>query len=295
MQNLPETIENILLDAVEPLLPELQIRVLSLKELNGKSLLMLYHPESWNKPHMIEGYKEGRYYRRGNFRAVIMNEKEIESAYLSRKISRSHADEFFKTGDFRPVPKVGSFLRLIFCPRFPLVRREMMSEERFKTGLDSNPPNRRPGDWIPFLDGWAFRGYPNGNFHGKQYEFRLFHNGGFCFNIDLAYFLRGQSELMINQIEKCLKEWVLPYANAAFEILGINGPLSMQFNLFRIKGLNAKIPLDSWDADIGVTPLENDSLNFIEETSTSELKFNMDNVVKRIIDRLASAFGIWRR
>lgn len=70
-------IENVLTDVVRPLLPELHIRELNLKELAPKSLLIVYHPESWNKPHMVEGYKHARYYRRGNFRAIIMNERQV--------------------------------------------------------------------------------------------------------------------------------------------------------------------------------------------------------------------------
>ncbi len=100
-QDIPTNIENILTDIVVPPLPELNIKVLNLKEIKPKSLLMIYHPESWNKPHMIEGYNHARYYRRGNFRSVIMNERQVEAAYLTRKASLYHADNFFKTGDFK--------------------------------------------------------------------------------------------------------------------------------------------------------------------------------------------------
>ena len=30
-------------------------------------------------------YKEGRYYRRGNFRAVLMRERKVEAAYAARR------------------------------------------------------------------------------------------------------------------------------------------------------------------------------------------------------------------
>ena len=57
-------IENILLDVVKPILPELTIKVIKINPTNQGSLLMIYHPESWGKPHMVEGYNHGRFYRR---------------------------------------------------------------------------------------------------------------------------------------------------------------------------------------------------------------------------------------
>ena len=89
-----EKIENILIDVIVPPLPELDIRLLNIKEIAPKSLIMVYHPESWNKPHMIDRYNHFRYYRRGNFRAVPMEERQIEAAYLFRKVSLAHAKDF---------------------------------------------------------------------------------------------------------------------------------------------------------------------------------------------------------
>ncbi len=296
-QDLPINIENILLDIVSPPLTELHIRVLNFEELGQKSLLMVYHPESWNKPHMVEGYKHVRYYRRGNFRAVIMNERQVEAAYLSRKVSHDHADIFFKTGNFRGIPDNGRFFRVIICPLFYLIRKEEMLEERFKNWLIGNPPDNRPGNWVPFLDGWCFLGYPNGNFHGKQYELRLFHNGAFCFNMDLDYAIERQTNLNLKGMEKVFKDMIFPYAYKAFEFLRISGPLSMQVNLYNVKTINALIPASHWffDPNIGITPIETDEITFKEQMSVSELRFDTVKVLERVIGRLASAFGIWRK
>ena len=89
---LPQDIENILFDIISPPLPELEVRIITPDCLNGKSLLVMYHPASWSKPHMVAGYSHGRFYRRGSFRATIMTEKEIEMAYLSRVTSIKNAE-----------------------------------------------------------------------------------------------------------------------------------------------------------------------------------------------------------
>jgi len=295
---LTKRIEDILTDAIVPPLPELHIRPVTFDKEKDKLLLMIYHPESWCKPHMVEGYKEARYYRRGNYQAILMKEREVEAAYLFRKMSIAHAEEFFVTGDFRPYPKDGRFLRAIICPRFSLIQRQEMSEERFKKWLDSNPPNGRRGDWLPFLHGWVFRGYPSGNFHGKQYELRLFHNGGYCFDLDLDAEIHSKLKmLMLKRIKGFFKDIILPYAGKAFEYLGITGPLSIQVNLHNVNGLNAVIlpPVNAIDPDSrveGATPLEKDEIEYKEETSVSELLTNMDKVLKTLIDRLCAEFGI---
>lgn len=294
--NLPTNVENILLDIVRPPLPELFIKVVNIPELKSGSLLTIHHPESWNKPHMVEGYEHARFYRRGNFRAIIMSEREIEAAYLSRKVSLDYADNFFETGDFRTIPTNGQFLRVIFCPRFTLIRREEMYEDKFKDWLDANPPEGRPGDWVPFLYGWSYLGYPVGNYHGKQYEYRLFHNGGFSYTVDLALFIDPERRLDLRSVERYVIESILPYVEKFFELLRISGPLSVQTNLYNVRRLSAifsPAPL-LFHRGLGVTSLEKESISFVEETSTSELRFNRDNVVKRLIDRLASAFGLRR-
>jgi len=298
-ENLPEKIESILIDSIVPPLPELHIRVFKLSNEKDKSLLMIHHPESWCKPHMIEGYKEHRFYRRGNYRTVLMREREVEAAYLFRKVSTAHAEDFFRNGNFTPFPRDGNFLRVIICPRFSIIQRQGMSEEKFKAWLESNTPNNRPGEWIPFMDGWRFRGNPPGKFHGKQYELRLFHNGGYCFDLDLiSYALNSMvNELNLIKIKKIFKDMILPYAGKALEYLRISGPLSVQVNLHNVQGLNACVfypgATDSSQRISGPTPLEKTEMLFMEETSVSELLINQDKILTILLDRLCSTFGIF--
>lgn len=295
--DLPSKIENILLDTIVPSLPELHVRVLTMPELNGKSILLVYHPESWNKPHMVEGYKDARYYRRGSFRSIVMKERDVEAAYSARKVSMAHALEFFSTGDFKPIPQVGRFLRVVVCPRFPLLRKQEMLEEKFKKWLDNNRPNDRSGDWMPFLNGWTFQGYPAGKYYGKQYELQLFHNGGLCFTMELERAIADDKYLNLNGLSAVLSKTILSYAKNAFEILRINGPVATQVNLHNVRGLNALFEPGNWmqDSTYGASALIVESLAFIEEFSVVELETNAEKVLKRLIDRLASAFGIWRR
>lgn len=299
-EDLPEKIENILLDIVVPPLPELYIKVLNLEELNPKSLLMIYHPESWNKPHMIEGYKDARYYRRGNYRAIIMNERQVEAAYLFRKVSLAHAEDFFKTGDFRTIPGGGRFLRIIFCPRFTLTRKKEMREAEFINWLDKNTPGGCRVDRSPFLNGWSLRVDPKGEFYGKQYELRLFHNGAISFNMDLSWVIL-ENLIYLQDLEEKINRKFLPYANEYFKFLGILGPLSTQVNFYNVRNLEGTHIARRNEHNYfvndtkGPTPIDKEEVSFVEELSAEELRFHPDVVLKRLMDRLASAFGIWRK
>ena len=120
--SLPETIENILVETIDPPLPECHIRVIWLDDERSKTALFVYHPASWNRPHMTL-YEDGRYYRRGNFRAVLMKEREVEALYAMRRAAASAAQEFFSKADLGPLPKDEPAIRVAICPRFSLVRR----------------------------------------------------------------------------------------------------------------------------------------------------------------------------
>ncbi len=171
---LPEDMENILLETIEPVLPELFIRPLVLPEIAPRALLMVHHPASWNRPHMVARYDQGRYYRRGNYRAVLMREREVEAAYAMRGAAVRHAQEFFDSADFGAIPAEERFLRVIVCPHFTLVRREAMRERQFREWLEANNPAGRRGDWIPFLDGVRFVSYTTGGLRGLQFEVGCF-------------------------------------------------------------------------------------------------------------------------
>ena len=182
-----ERVENILLDSVRPVLPNLFVKLVTIPSRDGKQIVIIQHPASWNKPHMVEGYKERRYFRRGNYRAVRMSEVEVEAAYASRRSARIQAEEFFRLAECGEIPSDGSqFLRIIIFPVLALEAREKMREQQFQEWLIKNHPNGRAGDCVPFVDGVRFWSTGSGALQGLQFELRLFHNGAISFTIDMT-------------------------------------------------------------------------------------------------------------
>lgn len=66
-------IENILNSIISPPLPDLRIRAVKLEHDPSKVVYLLWHSKSWFAPHMVSGFKDARYYKRGNFKAEPMH------------------------------------------------------------------------------------------------------------------------------------------------------------------------------------------------------------------------------
>ncbi len=288
---LPETVENILVETIDPPLPELHVRIVSLGDAPNKNALFVYHPASWNRPHMTL-YGDGRYYRRGSFRAVIMEEREVEALYAMRRAAAHTAREFFTSSDFGPLPQRQPSIRVGICPRFYLVRRETMRERKFVEWLVANPPGDRRGWWGPFLDGWRFVAYAEGLVGGRQFDVRLFHSGAVSSTVDMSDLIQ-ENKVRLRSVEQLLKRYALDVANKAFDLLRVAGPVTVRISLSNVAGLVAE-EIDPWTAGAGGPfALAGDTV-FEEEASTDEFRFHQQAVLERLQNRLASAFGLWR-
>lgn len=288
---LPETVENILLETIDPPLPECHVRVVTLGAEPNKRVLFIYHPASWNRPHMTL-YEDGRYYRRGSFRAVIMKEREVEALYAMRLASAQTAQKFFSSAEFGPLPEREPSIRVGICPRFSLVRRETMRERTFVDWLDGNPPGGRRGAWAPFLDGWRFVAYAEGPVGGRQFDVRLFHSGAVSCTAAMSDLI-PRNKIRLLSVERDLNKYALDVATKAFEVLRIVGPLTIRVSLSNVAGLMVE-EISPWIAGSGGPSALTGDIAFEEEASTDELRFHRQAVLDRLQNRLASAFGLWR-
>lgn len=320
-RGLPESIERILISTVQPPLHALTIRVVDLPEIAPKQLLIIQHPESYWKPHMIEGYGVRRYYRRGNFQAVIMNEREVEAAYLAREAARTHAREFFDTALFGPA--YGIQIRAVACPVMPGRFKDRMLEPGFRDWLDAYRPTGpsvpREGEWIPFLDGWRFVPVPTGSISGKQYEIRVFHNGAVCLNLDPNEHSLESGTLLLDALQRDLLNLFARYSATVFNGLSISGPVAVRFWLFHAQGLRGTVNTERHREiryiqqqiaengtalvgrrayrrspdEPGQPYVDGQDIVFDEETSTDEIAERPEAFVSRLTTRISTAFGLW--
>lgn len=318
--DLPGRVENILLSAVQPPLRAL-VKVVDIQEIQPpKKLLLVYHPESYWKPHMVQGYADGRYYRRGNFRGVPMNQREVEAAYLAREAARRHATDFFETASFGPAH--GIQLRAVACPVLPGRFKERMLQPGFRAWLGDNKPMGqdypRRGEWLPFLEGWRFLAHPEGSISGKQYEVRVFHNGAVCLNLDLQADCVNSNFLMLDRLKRDLRNLFVGYTATVCRQLAIYGPVIVQLVILSANGLEAAADMEDLCTVterrkalsegkaimVGRAPhysdphprsafLDGDDIVFEEESSTDEILEQPDNILGRLMTRISTAFGLW--
>jgi hypothetical protein len=295
----PIDLENVLVDAVRPPLPEIDIRILKPVEIQPKVLIFVYHPASWARPHMVEGYSQGRYYRRGNYRAILMKEIEVEAAYQSRQMRIIEAGKFFETARMAKLPGgTDPLARVSICPASTVTRRQEFHELEFRTWVENNPPGGRKVYPVPFVDGIRYISHSSGALDGREFELRLFHNGGLSFTLDCKLLIVDQY-IKLGSLADIARDFVFGPATKSSEFLEILGPLLIEVRLLKMQKVRALITDTDgpWfrDCNLGEAPLGESDLSFIEESSTSELAASPEAVRKRIENRLYASFGYWRR
>lgn len=158
-------VENILVEAVQPTLPEWRIRRVPVTA--SKVVYVVWTPESWVGVHMVESYGEARYYRRGQYRSVTMREREVQLRYERLLASRAWLDAFLSSGGLNYVadrlpPNFRS--HYVLAPLVPLMGRVDLGDHRFREWLS--------GHLYPDA-GSHFRPSP----YGVRTGLRLFDNG----------------------------------------------------------------------------------------------------------------------
>jgi hypothetical protein len=294
LPGLPEVIENILVDALTPRLPELRVREVPLVNLPHKVVYLVWHPESWEAPHMIHTYGEHRYYKRGNFRAVPMKEGEIERLYLRRQARRTLADQFLKESDFgeslfsmdRPL------LRLVVCPAFPFEDRVSFSHGVMRTWLIRNTPGRG-SDWLPFIQGARFASRsigPQGQIKYRE-EFRLFRNGAASVCSDYPEVAAGTiSGLRFLERLRAFFD----FARRFYEQIAITGDTLIDVAFFNMKGVEFLAGV-SHTLHSDEYQWHSHTLQFRVATSAVDLLTEDSRRVleRHIMDRLTQCFGEW--
>lgn len=290
---LPEIIENILVDVLTPALPEVRIREIPWEEQPKKVVYLAWQPESWEAPHMIHSYDEHYYYRRGNYRAIVMEEGEVERRYIRRQRRRALATEFLAEADFGEAlfdPKEAA-LRLVVCPALPFANRLDFSTHGWRTWLMAHQFEQGLG-WIPFTNGVRYYRITESEQQRWLRETRLFRNGAASFYTNYAVldecYIRGLP--FLRRLEKILK-----LVGAFYESAAMAGNVLVEVAFLKVKDLEFLAGTSTQ------RPLASD-LQCHTERLRFQLRANAASLVadderwaleRRIMDRLAQCFGIW--
>jgi len=298
-----QALENVYSSAITPLLPDYRIVKIPLSEYPDKVSYLVWTPESWAGPHMVSGYNEHRFYRRGEFRAVLMTERDVEERYRRRLDIRGAAEQFAESGEAWHA--LASFVEdrptstLMVVPHLLISNRISFHEPAMRTWLDGRPLNHY---WLPTMYGvsaqWGSSGdrefleiHRNGTVVAHHYTTGQPHDQ------DEGYIIAHAAEFGV------WREW-LSLAGQLYERIHYDGPVTLHAVLHATKKEDELpryfAPPVPWILPCGGGGRSQDWATLSEErievrieTSAADLSLRLDRALRNAADELFCAFGRW--
>jgi hypothetical protein len=293
-------IENILTSIISPPLPDLRIRTIKLEHDLSKVVYLLWHSKSWFAPHMVSGFKDVRYYKRGNFKAEPMQENEIETKYRERLATYEHTNNYVKNIDFglHYTGANRSILKLAIAPLNLILNTKYFSYE----DTDRLLPAHRRGTLMSFLDGVIFKSY------AKYFIVKIYFNGSISICADMIKYLSSNVKegglkfrlLDPNDLYGLFNVTIWPYVAHFYNNLRIDSPVLLNLRIENPKGillkthqLDLRIPNHQLLNNQQVQDLiyNNNEFEFNETFPVRNLFVNQETVIKSLIERIEYGFG----
>jgi hypothetical protein len=293
--DLEQKFENIYVDSIRPTLPEWRIRKVALSEFPGKVVYVVWTPESWLGPHMVESHRDWRYYRRGQFRSVEMAEHEVRARYerLSRlrDLAGSIVEDMEKGAlAARFDQPCGS--HYLAYPAYSTYDRVDFSTTEMRAWLarHSYPPN----PWMAALSGvQTLLERTSGRARGEWSPYaRITREGAVSVWRHTAVALGGDREPESITYGEELREvgLFLVRAGELFKELRYVGPVRLRLR-FNARGYPLRIPQSPGYPNLeyqGSHPL------VVEvEVPSSDLVLRLEHVSQQLADEFMRAFGRW--
>lgn len=285
-----ESIENICVSTAVPTIPEYRILPVGLSEYPGKLCYVVWTPESWASPHMVSGYDDARYYRRGQYRSVQMTERDVEERYRRRLFLQSAAQDFLETIEannlLRGYNRIQATTTLMVVPLLLTHNRVNFSLPSIRDWLSNNTLWR---NWVPSMQG--VRTFVTHG-PGEKADVEIHRNGAYvaCHytQIDES---SGPGYIASGAELQELKERLDNAANF-YQAISYNGPLLISlriwcptgYALFLIRRTGGPVALEPSGTDIDVR----------FDSAASGLNSGSGEVHKALADRLFQTFGFWQ-
>lgn len=299
---LEEKLENIYVDAIRPTLVEWRIRKIQLSEFPGKVVYLVWTPESWLGPHMVEAHADRRYYRRGQLRAVEMAEHEIRDRYertMQSKLRAATIVEELETGWMarRFDEPCGSHY-LVYPVGLVHDRIDFMTSE-VRQWLQANP--YPPHGWAPSASGvqTSLLQNPGEPPKGRWEPYaRLTRQGAF------SVWRHSKVRMMSDPSSHELPDYV-PYiaefreygfflhqAAKFLDFIRYSGPIRCRLRMSAARA-PVRIP-DQWREELRLTYHGDGNPLVVEiDAGASDLIAKPGQIRKLMADKFCQAFGIW--
>jgi len=303
--DLESRLENIYIDSIAPRLPEWRIRKVNLTEYPGKVVYVAWVPESWIGVHMVEAYKEQKYYRRGQLRAVAMAEHEVRQRYERLRIGQSALENFLNSPELNylsaHMPNNKFVSHYVVCPTMLFAdrvnfatphMREWLRENRYKLWGWSGEWTY--DEWTPFSYGVKAKELPD-----EPWMVELHKNGAISHWSETVVRQdqdnRDQGKYKLQYLSELKAfEGFLQFARSLYQKIQYFGPLYFQVVIEN----RPHVPLYLYSYRFGDLTdrsfIGGDMNLFIYLSEPSSKLFETPNeILKAIADEMFRAFGVW--
>ena len=303
MESIPglqEALENVFVDVISPMLPDVRIRMVNLPAYPGKVAYVVWTPETWMGPHMVQGYESGRFYRRGQFRNALMLERDVEERYRRRLIFRSAATDFVDsreaqyrgnefslsdvTGKWRHAVSFLSLVPILFNPA-----RVNFDQGRVREWLLHNTLWQQ---WAPSMHGvrtWMAHGE-----HEKA-DVEIHRSAAIvCWRYTLLDSCDPPVIAYVHELREIGD--ILNSATKFYELIGYTGPLIISLVINCPEGYALFLPRPRPGRRVGAVAVEPSGTDIVVrlEPGVQELTSKRNKVLKDLADGIFRAFGIWK-
>jgi len=297
-----QDLENVYSSAITPLLPSYHIRKVQLSQYPDKVCYLVWTPESWAGPHMVSAYQDNRFYRRGEFRAIIMTERDVEERYRRRLELRGAAEQFIESED--AWHNYWTFLEgtptttLMVIPHLLIPNRILFHEPTVRTWLQNL---RLLGSWLPSMHGVSVKQGSNED----QEIVEMYRNGAVIAHHCTCGKIEEESRgfrIAHGHEFYTWQQW-LEVARQLYQHISYDGPVSISVVLQRAKMNDLvtfsleehgpfMLPYGGWSSRWSTLPERR--IQFRIDSSAAELDLRRNKVLREAADALYRAFGMWQ-
>jgi len=282
------SLENIFVTTISPTLPEYRIRRINLSEYPGKVVYIVWVPESWTGPHMVHGYAEGRYYRRGQYRSILMSERDVEQRYNRRVNLIGLADKFMDSTNATHLSKMFpsniAKTSTIILPELLYQNRIDFSLKESRVWLENN---LFPLPWVPSMFG-VTTSVDRGRASHVECEI---HRNGAIVEWHQTKIVQDSPPVLayLSELQNLLT--TLQLASRWFNFLSYSGPLKICLKIYCPPAYALFLPIAP-DRSIPLEP-SGTSVEVTIEPSSLDLMNSTKSVLKQLADGIFRNFGIW--
>ena len=291
-------VENILVDSVQPTLPECRVRPVYISDKPKGVVYVVWTPESWAGVHMVEAHNDRRYYRRGQYRAVEMTEREVRDRYERLFLGRRWVDEFLRSAELNYVATLlpeAYRSHYVVCPVIASESRVDISSRRVRDWLQSHPYTYSQSPYA--ASPYGARTSLNIDHDRCKWDpyMEIYRNGAISHWLPTTVTATERGMVLADLAELQDVEHFLKYAGLLYSFVGYTGPIRVLVEISHMKptamaNLNLPAPIGHpW-----TKLLTHDNVLRMDILDSAMVLVNEPNrILKALADEMFRAYGYW--